>query len=1340
MRSKRKHNFIQRYRKIHLFIAGWVFFAGLLLYLFFPFTVFSQEQQENEEISVSLRIQQLGSVDIPAIVRENEAYLPVTVLFDYLKIKNIPSRDFDSVSGFFITQDAVYLIDQKHLRITYRENVFELKPNDIILTEEGLFLNLSLLGKVFGLNCSFNFRNLAILMTTKVELPVIREMRQEEMHRNLRALKGESKADTIMKRRYPFFHFGMADWSVIATEMSMGPYNVRLNLGLGGILAGGETNILLNYSNGEPFTEKQQYYLWRYANNANPFLRQIMAGKINTQAASSIYSPVVGAQLTNAPTTYRRAFGTFTLSDHTEPGWIVELYVNNVLVNFVKADPSGFFTFEVPLVYGNSMVKLRFYGPWGEERTKERNINVPFNFLPLHEFEYTVSGGMVEDSNHSIYSRANVNYGLAKRITIGAGVEYLSSVTSGQTMPFVNLSLRLASSLLISAEYMYGVRFKGILNYSLPSSFQVELDYTKYHEGQTAINFNYLEERKAIMSMPVRAKNISFFMRLTLDQIILPTTYYTTAEFVLSGAFLGIGTNFTTYALFPNPGTPNVYSNLSLGFRLHAGFTITPQAQYDYNQQRFISVKCELEKRIFRQLYATLSYEQNFSSQVYNAQFGLRYDFSAAHTELLVKQSNQLTTLFQSARGSIICDPGSGYVDFNNRINVGRGGIVLVPFLDLNQNGKRDKGEPKVSGLTFSINGGRIETDNKDTITRILDLEPYVNYIVELNRNSFENIAWQIRNRTLGITVEPNTLKMVEIPVTVAGEASGTVFVKSSRGTKGQGRIFVCFYRDESVLVARTITEPGGFFSYLGLAPGSYSIRMDTLQLSKLQMNSIPASIHIIIKKSIDGDVVEGLEFVLQSNESGKEEIYTPGQELKPDHPDLGEMKIKSSRKDSLQLGKLQMIPVPASIPVIIKKNIDGDVVKVPEFVLQPGEIRKEESHIPKQGPKPDHPDTGEMKIKARAGIISPLPVRSPKALKQGQADSALSYYNRAKGMINNLPSGSRNVKAPDTLTSSTAEIRVKKISTLASAYCRQGQFAKAIMQFEQARKIAAAYSLKPDPVNDSLYHQSYKQWLLDQISRGEQLIWNNKPDSAHKFLLMATETARSKGLERDPEILKALASYRSAINNHSCKPMEDSLVLFNIRAGRCFAIHDYNRGVMISQYAIDRAVRMGYCNLDINALKDSINKYSDAAEYQKNLHRVNLDMTAGEYERGFQLLAANEKLYTGKRIDHFGISLTSVYDYVMMKADPFITIQALEYYIDYNDPVDALRYLMLLHVQGLPEDRSNFYQEKLALYLAARDKLAYVDADPRNIVLRYTSSNAWMSRFTEVYIQSWEK
>ena len=63
--------------------------------------------------------------------------------------------------------------------------------------------------------------------------------------------------------------------------------------------------------------------------------------------------------------------------------------------------------------------------------------------------------------------------------------------------------------------------------------------------------------------------------------------------------------------------------------------------------------------------------------------------------------------------------------------------------------------------------------------------------------------------------------------------------------------------------MGRTITEPDGYFSYLGLRPGTYTARLDTLQLNKLNLIYSPEGISFTIKKSMDGAVVSGLEFVI---------------------------------------------------------------------------------------------------------------------------------------------------------------------------------------------------------------------------------------------------------------------------------------------------------------------------------------------------------------------------------------------------------------------------------------------------------------------------------------------
>ena len=117
-------------------------------------------------------------------------------------------------------------------------------------------------------------------------------------------------------------------------------------------------------------------------------------------------------------------------------------------------------------------------------------------------------------------------------------------------MPYINASIRVANNLLLSGEYAFGVRAKGTFSYRLPSNIQLDLNYTWYDKDQKAIFYNYREERKASLIVPLKIGKLSTFQRFSVNQIILPTSKYTTGEWLISGSLFGVNTNLTTYALF----------------------------------------------------------------------------------------------------------------------------------------------------------------------------------------------------------------------------------------------------------------------------------------------------------------------------------------------------------------------------------------------------------------------------------------------------------------------------------------------------------------------------------------------------------------------------------------------------------------------------------------------------------------------------------------------------------------------------------------------------------------------------------------------------------------------
>lgn len=839
----------------------------------------NDEDPKYDETSIMVILQGLGGTEIPAVVKDEIAYLSITDVFNFLKIRNTTSETLDSLSGFFITQDAGFLIDKKNNVIRFRDKVFNVKPDDLVKMSTGLYLRTDYFTSVFNLECQFSFRSLSVKVNSKVELPAIREMKQQLIYRNLNKLKGNVVADTTIGRSKKLFKFGMADWSVVSTQRLQSVNDTWLNLTMGGTFAGGEATVSLNYNNYarqqlkaihpdsniiRPFDQRQQYYRLRFVNNDRRWLRQVIAGKIFTPTISSLYAPVVGVQVTNAPTTYRRSYGTYTLSNFTDPGWTVELYINNALVDYTVADAAGFYTFQVPLVYGNSQIKLRFYGPWGEERFLEENINIPFNFLPAKEFEYTASAGVAEDSVNSKLGRIQANYGITNTITVGAGVEYLSSIRKANTLPFVTTSIRLVANLLFSGEYTYGVRGRGILSYRSQNNWQAELSYSKYKRGQTAIIYNWLEERKAVISKPFTSKNFSVFNRFTIDQIILPGSYYTTTEWLISGAVYRIGTSLSTYAIFMKDEDPFVYSNLALTFRVPGNILFTPQVQYDYNSQRFMAVRAEAGKYLFKNGYLNVSYEKNYRNNITNYGIGLRYDFSFAQIGFSLWRNNNLTTLVESARGSVIHDGSSGYSGAYHRSSVGSGGIVFVPFLDLNNNEQFDKGEPRVEGLQLKYNGGRMMRNLRDTSICIMDMEPYAAYLFELESKSFESVSWQIRKPTIRVTIEPNQLRRVDVPVSVMGEVAGSVRLREDSVLKEQSGIKICIYRSDSTWVKCILTESDGYFNYMGLPPGDYVVQPDPAQMKKLKMKPQQAAYDIHISAKKEGDVIDDIQFILE--------------------------------------------------------------------------------------------------------------------------------------------------------------------------------------------------------------------------------------------------------------------------------------------------------------------------------------------------------------------------------------------------------------------------------------------------------------------------------------------
>ena len=163
------------------------------------------------------------------------------------------------------------------------------------------------------------------------------------------------------------------------------------------------------------------------------------------------------------------------------------------------------------------------------------------------------------------------------------------------------------------------------------------------------------------------------------------------------------------------------------------------------------------------------------------------------------------------------------------------------------------------------VNGGKADISKKDSIVRVSDLNSFINYNITFSDDDLDNVSWRFKYKTYQVLVDPNQYKRVDVPILSLGEISGMVYLNKENISKGQGRITILVIDKNGNKVAETLSERDGYYNYLGLNLGEYTIRIDEKQLQKLGYQASPSTHNITIKAFIDGAIIDGLDFTIQS-------------------------------------------------------------------------------------------------------------------------------------------------------------------------------------------------------------------------------------------------------------------------------------------------------------------------------------------------------------------------------------------------------------------------------------------------------------------------------------------
>lgn len=870
---------------IACFSRAFILLVKVVVVFFVTLPSARAQGQDQEELLLSFRHPGIGNVYAGVIYdySTQQYYLPILELFRYFEIHtHIQTADF-IIEGNFLSPEHGYTIDLRQQLITLSKQTHTLEQSDFRIGSLDYYLSPQVFEKVFGLSFTVNTLQLTLRLESSHKLPIQLRREREGFRTGLIPLETATDEGSFqIARSRKWMSGAMLDYN-ISTEIRANNIGLSYNVGMGAEVLGGDIQgRVFGYKSADGMAAFQlNNVFWRFVVRDNALFSNIILGQMNTTGLD--FRPMRGVSISNEPVEPRRSYDNFNLDGYTEPDAEVELFLNERLVQFVRADALGYYRFGVPLTYGSSRLRIRIYTPDGQTKEIDRQIQIPFNFLPKGVFQYQFQAGTPEQGFHiesqgGLVTQGNIAYGVNNWLTMKLGTDYLS-IDPFQSKPIMygNVSARIAKQYLMSLDLAPSAfyRLNGSILY--PSNQSLNMTYTRF-TGQGVFNFrNASEEFTANYFLPVQMNSVSLGIVMGVEHIVfeeimstrlrtdlnvrmgrlnLRLNYrdaiFTTNTSTMNGE--GQLTGAITYNLIRKPGLP-VY--------LH-GLFIRGQIVMDTKLKELMRSELQISKTIKRtgRFNVNIGYNYIFQNMTFDA--GLIIDFNSVRSTSTFRIMGEHTSFRQSLNGSIGMDIPNAHVALSNREQVGRASASLLFFIDNNGSGKYDDGDELIPKKAFKLDRTAISVIGKDSIIRLNQLQSYHKYTLTINRNALSDPTLVPLHEKYTIIMDPNQHKRIEIPFYRGGVIEGTVFVENKGEFKGLGGLRLLIIGQDSKFETELRTFSNGVFYAMDIPPGKYKIEVDSAQLEILDATYRDEALFFEIKPSVSGDILDNLNIYLK--------------------------------------------------------------------------------------------------------------------------------------------------------------------------------------------------------------------------------------------------------------------------------------------------------------------------------------------------------------------------------------------------------------------------------------------------------------------------------------------
>jgi hypothetical protein len=790
------------------------------------------------------------------------------VLGDFLTTLDVPMRidlTAKKASGWAFKESNRISIDYGAGAVAYAGKIEQLAPGTVRETPEGWCVQTAALSRWFGIGVKPVTTGSVLVLQSDAKLPVELAMERRQRAAHIRPASFDLSKLPQVRVPYRMWRTPALDFVVSAGVTYRASDGVRVDR-QSSVFAAGEI-AHLSYDAQVTTTQKGKPSLLRLrAYRSDPdggLLGPLHATHFGMGDVDGFDSGLTGsvaagrgAVITNRPLSARSAFDRTRFEGDLPSGWEAEIYRNGELLAFAKANSSQRYVFEdVQLLYGENRIQIILYGPQGQVRTRDEEVNVGQDNVPAGKTWYWAgfnqpSRDIIElekpPDNLAVaqpkaQAAVSLEHGIDDRMSVG--VLARAMLIGDQRLTFVEGTVRRSigpalvelgaaresnggtaahaqlvgkfGSVNVSAEALLANDFH-LRGEAKPESLRearLALD-APLRIGRTMLPAHaeiHLKQREGATELDAAAR-----LSANIDRFNLATELSYKKQSWASGA-----------------GPPGEFK---LGFigtghvadvRLRAGtsFDVSPRARFQTAElSAYWSATDEVDWE------GDLAYD----AQSHRARAKISHvrRFDSLAVALTGEAASDGSVAF-GVNLNFSLDPGHG-LTLSRRPLAQAGAVRAVVYRDLNDNGVRDADEPFEKGALVTTGMAQAErrTDAGGAVT-IGGLTAYQPVAVGLDQTSIVDPMLVPKTALQVVVPRPGVPADVEIGLVGGGDIEGAIVKSGGLGFEG---LDIELVDAAGKVVGTARTDFDGFFLFERVAYGSYSLRIakDSAQAAKV--------------------------------------------------------------------------------------------------------------------------------------------------------------------------------------------------------------------------------------------------------------------------------------------------------------------------------------------------------------------------------------------------------------------------------------------------------------------------------------------------------------------------